>query len=105
MIQYVPAAETPKQSPKYDHLLRSSLAEPEWKKIDLVLANKKNPEVREHPATCFLSHSLLLHGGCSITKSKAVGDFYVLQEDQWYKVFIMDGPKARYKHFLCSEES
>jgi hypothetical protein len=48
-----------------------------WISEPIELAGKKHPEVRQHPATCFLTHSLLLHGGLS-GKGKDLGDFYIL---------------------------
>jgi hypothetical protein len=63
---------------------------------------KKNPEVRQNPATCCLKDCLLLHGGLS-KKNKPLGDFYMLSHElQWLKVFIMDGPKARSDHVLAT---
>ena len=68
----------PKNPAKYDYLM--SYDGEEWTRKELLLAGKKSPEVRQMPATCFLTHSLLLHGGLSLygAKQKPLGDFFIL---------------------------
>ena len=47
----------------------------------LVPAGKKFPEQRVGAATCFLTHSLLIHGGIVVGKQKPGSDLHVLQND------------------------
>jgi hypothetical protein len=56
-------------------------SEDKWLKTPINPAGKKYPEVRLNPAICFLTDSLLLHGGLTLgsSKQKALGDFYILQ--------------------------
>lgn len=46
-----------------------------------------------------------MHGGLPFGKTKPLGDLFILQDLQWYKVFLMDGPKARHGHFITSHST
>lgn len=73
MLKFEPSTgKSPGQYTHYECVLDDG-----WQRQEVFLAGKKHPEMRQHPASCFLTHSLLLHGGLS-HKQKALGDFFIL---------------------------
>ena len=46
-----------------------------------------------------------MHGGMLFGKNKPLADLHILQDLQWYKVFLIDGPKARHSHQLASHST